>query len=532
MTMSNRSVAFVLAGLILGGLLAALDSTVASTALPTIIGDLGGLGQISWISTTYLLAAAAVVPIVGKLADMYGRKRWYLLGLVLFMGGSALCGLAQNMTQLILFRGLQGLGGGMLTPVAQTLAGDLFPGEKRVKIQGLLAGLFALASILGPKLGGFIVEHWDWRWVFYVNLPLGLLAFLMIWRSLTESIGTTARSIDYTGAASITIATVALLLGLDLGGDKYAWGSWQIIGLFATAAVSLIVCILAERRAEDPVLPLALYRDRVFAVCNSLSFIVGAGMTGSLIFIPLFMQGVVGTSANQAGSVLTPMMLSVVVGSIVGSRLLLKVTYRAQLLTGGLITAGGYYLLSTMTPDTSTGMVQLFMAVTGLGLGFIMPTLTLAVQNHFPAERRGVVTASVNFARSVGSSLGVTVFGILMNNRATGLLKEGLEGLTASLPAGAERLLAPMQQAAVTDPMSVFGLLLRPDMAAKLPAAIRDALFSNLQHALAQSLQFVFLCSLALAAVALVIMALIGSARMPRSAKGKGEAASTVTAAD
>ena len=519
MTMSNRSVAFVLLGLILGGLLAALDSTVASTALPTIIGDLGGLAQMSWVSTAYLLAAAAVVPIVGKLADMYGRKRWYLLGLVLFMGGSALCGLAQNMTQLILFRGLQGLGGGMLTPVAQTLAGDLFPGEKRVKIQGLMAGLFALASILGPKLGGLIVENLNWRWVFYMNLPLGVLAFLVIWRSLKETVGSVSRSIDYVGAATITIGTVALLLGLDMGGDKYPWGSWQVAGLFATAAVSFVIFALAERRAEDPILPLALYRDRLFAACNSLSFIVGAGMTGSLIFIPLFMQGVVGTGANQAGSALTPMMLAVIVGSIVGSRMLLKVTYRTQLLTGGLIMVSGYYLMSTMTADTTQRMVQIFMAVTGLGLGFVMPTLTVAVQNHFPAERRGVVTASVNFARSVGSSLGVTVFGILMNNRATALLQDGLTNLASNLPAGADKLLAPMQETAATNPMSLFALLLKPELVAKLPAPIREALFGNLKETLAQSLHFVFLCSAGLAVTALVVMVLMGSARMPRTEK-------------
>ncbi|HWI61358.1 MAG TPA: MDR family MFS transporter, partial [Symbiobacteriaceae bacterium] len=451
-------------GLMMGMLLSALDQTIASTAMPTIIGELGGMAHMTWVTTAYMLASTAIIPIVGKLADLYGRRRWYLLGMVVFIIGSALCGMAQTMTQLILFRGIQGLGGGMLMPIAQTIVGDLYPGKERAKMQGVFGAIFGVASILGPKLGGWIVDSMSWRWVFYINLPFGILALFIIGFALKESIGQEKRSVDWLGSLTVAAGTCLVLLGLTQGGQEYAWGSWQIVSMLAGGVALWALFAFIESRVAEPILPLDLLKNRVFTVANGVGLLMGLGMFGALVFIPMFMQGVVGVSASKAGSVMTPMMLSVIVSSILGGRLLMRIGYRTQLAAGMSIMAGGFYLMSTMGLTTTQGVATAYMIVVGIGLGLVMPTITIAVQNAFPASRRGVVTSATTFFRSIGSTLGVAILGVVMNNRAADLITEKMAPILAKVPAAAAPALAPLKATIDKDPQTLFGLLIRPDM--------------------------------------------------------------------
>jgi len=511
-TSKRRNV--IVFGLMMGMLLSALDQTIASTAMPTIIGELGGLSHMTWVTTAYMLASTAIIPIVGKLADLYGRRRWYLLGMAVFILGSALCGLAQSMTQLIIFRGIQGLGGGMLMPVAQTIVGDLFPGAQRAKMQGVFGAVFGLASILGPKMGGWIVDAASWRWVFYMNLPLGIMAAVVMFFALKETIGGERRSVDYLGSLSVAAGTCLVLLGLINGGDQWAWGSWQIVSLIGGGISCWLLFLWAESRAAEPILPLDLFRNRIFTVANAVTFLMGLGMFGAIIFIPLFMQGVVGVSASKAGSVMTPMMLSMIGSSILGGRLLLKIGYRAQLITGMGFMAGGFYLMSTMGVGTTQAVATSYMMVTGLGLGLVMPTVTIAVQNAFPASRRGVVTSATTFFRSIGGTLGITILGVVMNNRAADLLGLKLLPLFSKVPAQAAPMLAPFKAMMEKNPQDLFGLLLRPDLLNNVPEAMRAPVVQMLRESLAESLHTVFLVGLGLVCAGAVVALFIGSGKV------------------
>lgn len=500
----------VIVGLMLGMLLAALDQTIISTAMPTIIGELGGFDKLTWMHTSYLLASTAIVPAVGKLSDIYGRRLWYLIGIAVFIAGSILCGTADTMVQLIIFRGLQGLGGGMLMPISQTIIGDLFPGVQRAKIQGFMAGTFGFASIMGPKLGGWIVDFWNWRWAFWINLPLGILAAAVVARGLKETKGAGPRSIDYWGSITMTAGVSALLLALVEGGHRYAWSSPQILGLFTAAAALLVLFLWIESKAADPVIKLGLFRNRIFAVANAVVFLMGLGMFGSLVFIPLFMQGVIGVSASAAGTVLTPMMLGMIAASSVGGRLLYRVGYRAQLVSGMAIMAFGFFLMSTLDLTATLARATAYMVVTGLGLGLVLPTTLIAVQNTFPASQRGMVTSAVSFFRSIGGTLGVTVLGAVMNVRAKQEITARLADLPSNLPASLAPALEPIRQSAAGDPGALFGLLLKPELLAKVPEPARPALVNLLKASLAASLHTVFLAGLGLALLGLTVSFFIG----------------------
>lgn len=523
MTMTKNRRTVIIIGLMMGMLLGALDQTIASTAMPTIVGELGGLSHMTWVTTAYMLAATAIVPIVGKLADLYGRRRWYLIGMTTFIIGSALCGAAQSMTQLIIFRGIQGIGGGMLMPIAQTIIGDIFPGAARARMQGVFGAVFGLASILGPKLGGWMVDEWNWRWVFYINLPLGILAVIVMAFALKESVGQERRSVDYLGSLTMAAGTCLVLLGLVEGGSSYPWGSWQIVSMLGGGVALWVAFVLIEARAAEPILPLDLFQNRVFTVANAVVFLMGLGMFGALIFIPLFMQGVVGVSASDAGSVMTPMMLGMITASVLGGRLLLKIGYRTQLVAGMSIMAVGFYLMSTMGVGTTQSVATTFMVVTGLGLGFVMPTTTIAVQNAFPANRRGVVTSATSFFRSIGGTLGITILGVVMNNRASDLISSKMGPLMANLPATAAPALAPIKEMIDKDPQMMFGLLLRPEMLETVPPAMREPLVQILKESLASSLHTVFLVGLSLVGVGIVVSLFMGNARLTKEEAGKGE---------
>ncbi|HWI53260.1 MAG TPA: MDR family MFS transporter, partial [Symbiobacteriaceae bacterium] len=469
----------------------------------------------------YMLASTAIVPIVGKLADLYGRRRWYLLGMSVFIIGSALCGTAQTMTQLIIFRGIQGLGGGMLMPIAQTIVGDLYPGPERAKMQGVFGAIFGVASILGPKLGGWIVDSMSWRWVFYINLPFGILALIIIGFWLRESIGQERRSVDYLGSLTIAAGTCLVLLGLTQGGQQYAWGSWQIISMLGGGVALWALFVAIESRVAEPILPLDLLRNRVFAVANAVGLLMGLGMFGALVFIPMFMQGVVGVSASKAGSVMTPMMLSVITASILGGRLLLRIGYRTQLATGMVIMAVGFYFMSTMGVGTTQMTATIYMIAVGFGLGLVMPTITIAVQNAFPASRRGVVTSATTFFRSIGGTLGVATLGVVMNNRAADLITSKMAPIIAKVPAAAAPALAPLQAMIAKEPQTLFGLLLRPELLKQVPQALQAPLVQVLKESMAGALHTVFLVGLSLVCLGIAVSLFMGNARLTGE-KGDG----------
>jgi EmrB/QacA subfamily drug resistance transporter len=347
----NRRI--LIAGLLIAMLFAALDNTIVGTAMPRIVSELGGLGLMAWVTTAYMLSSTTIVPIAGKLADLFGRKLIYITGLLIFILGSALCGLSQTMHQLIWFRGLQGVGGGIMMPLAMIVIGDLFTGKQRARWQGVFGAVFSLASVIGPQVGGWLVDSINWRWVFYINLPVGVLAVILIAIGLKEERVKKRAKIDFAGIFTMMVGVVSLLLALTLGGKDYDWNSWQILGLLALSAVFLLAFVIVEAKVEEPILPLHFFKKRIFTVINGLAFLMSAGMFGTIMFVPLFMQGVVGMSATDSGTIMTPMMICAVITSVLGGRLVPKTGVRSLLLAGMAIMGIGFFLLSTMDVHTA-----------------------------------------------------------------------------------------------------------------------------------------------------------------------------------
>lgn len=515
---SNRSI--LLAGLILGMFFASLDQTVVGTAMPRIIGDLGGLDILAWVTTAYLLSSTTVVPIAGKLADLYGRRMIYVTGLFLFMLGSALCGTSNSMTELIIYRGLQGIGGGIMMPMAMTIVGDIFPPDKRGKWQGVIAALFGLSSIIGPTIGGWIVDSSTWRWVFYINLPVGVLAAVCIYLGLAgEKTRKDKVIIDYAGTVTLVVGVVSLLLGLSLGGKDYPWGSGQIIGLLGTAFVFLLAFVLVERRAEDPVLSLSLFKNRVFTITNIVGFMMGLGMFGAIMFLPLFLQGVVGVSATKSGNTMIPMMFAMMLTSILGGQLVTKIGLRTQLTAGMGFMAAGFFLLSTMTVSTTQLLAISYIVVLGLGMGLVMPTLTIALQSAFPPEQRGVVTSSSQFFRSIGGTLGVTLLGVVMNNRSIDLLQKDFFPVIQGIPGMRTGPLGSMLEKAHSNPQSLFNALLSPDTVKLIPGQLQQSLLPPLKLALSDSLHLVFLVAMGISLAGMAVSLLAGNSKVEVSGK-------------
>ncbi|MDF9408423.1 MFS transporter [Pelotomaculum isophthalicicum JI] len=513
---SKRNI--LLIGLILGMFFSSLDQTVVGTAMPRIIGDLGGLDILTWVTTAYMLSSTTIVPIAGKLADLYGRRMIYVTGLFVFMLGSALCGTSNNMTELIVYRGLQGVGGGIMMPMAMTVVGDIFPPEKRGKWQGVMGALFGLSSIVGPTIGGWIVDNSSWHWVFYVNLPVGILAAATIFIGLSgEKRLKDKVVIDYVGAGTLVVGVVSLLLGLSLGGKDYPWSSWQITGLFSAAFVFLLAFVLVEKKAEEPVFSLTLFRNRVFAVTNIVGFLMGLGMFGAIVFLPLFLQGVVGISATRSGNTMIPMMFAMVLTSILGGQLITKIGFRTQLAAGMSFIAAGFYLLSTMTVNTTQLGAISDIIVLGLGLGLVMPTLTIAVQSAFPLEQRGVVTSSSQFFRSIGGTLGVTLLGVVMNHSSIGLLQKDFFPVIKGIPGLQAGPLGSTLEKAYANPQGLYNVLLSPETIRSIPENLRQVLLPPLKATLADSLHVVFLVAMCIAILGIVVSLLIGNARVERA---------------
>ena len=422
----------IFSALVLVLLLAALDQTIVSTALPTIVGDLGGLEHLSWVVTAYLLAATIVAPLYGKLGDLYGRKRLLQTAIVLFLVGSALCGTAQDMVELIVFRALQGLGAGGLIVLTTAVVGDIVAPRERGRYQGLFGGVFGIATVAGPLLGGFFVDNFSWRWIFYVNLPIGAAALAVIATAFHAHQATLRHRIDYLGAVVFGAALSAIVLFTSLGGTTYAWGSTQMVALIVGGVVLLALFPFVEARAPEPILPLELFRNRVFSVTSAISLVMGLALFGAVTFVPLYLQVVKGHAPTESGLLMTPMMGGLLATSIVGGNLISKFgRYRPFPIAGTAIAALGLYLLSRLEVDTSTWHAAAYMVVLGLGLGLVIQVLVLAAQNAVDYRLLGVATSASTLFRQVGGSIGVSAFGAIFAN------KLGHE-LAQRLPRGAE----------------------------------------------------------------------------------------------
>jgi EmrB/QacA subfamily drug resistance transporter len=492
--LSRRELYLIIGALMIGLLLAALDQTIVSTALPTIVGDLGGLEHLSWVVTAYLLASTAATPLWGKLGDLYGRKRFFQAAIVIFLAGSVLAGLAQTMGMLIAFRAIQGLGGGGLIVGAQSIIGDVVSPRDRGRYQGLFGAVFGVSSVLGPLIGGLFVDHLSWRWVFYVNLPIGAIALAVTAVVLPAVGGGAKRVIDYLGTALVAAAATGLVLVTTLGGTSYDWDSPFIIVL-ALVSLGLVAAFLAaERRAVEPVIPLGLFRNRTFAAASAIGFVVGFAMFGAITFLPLFLQVVKGVDPTGSGVRLLPLMGGLLLTSIGSGQIIARWgRYKVFPVVGTALVTVGLLLLSRLNVTTSGWGIAGAMFVFGAGLGCVMQVLVIAVQSSVDYRNLGTATSSATFFRSIGGSFGTAIFGAIFSNVLVGNLRDRLAGVR--VPAG------------------LSGSSVSPDQLAGLPAAVRSGYIQGY----ADSLHTVFLVATPFALFAFLLTWLLPEIELRRT---------------
>lgn len=426
---SHAEIMVVMGALMLTLFLAALDQTIVSTALPKIAVDLNGLNKLSWVATSYLLASAIVTPIYGKLGDLYGRKKIFITSIVIFMVGSVLCGLSQTMDQLIAARAIQGLGGGGLMALVLAIIADVVPPRQRGRYQGYFGAVFGISSVGGPLLGGLLTDHLSWHWIFFVNIPLGLLALYAVSTRLHLPVRRSEHKIDYIGAALLSVAVVSLLLVTVWGGVEYAWGSATIIGLIISTLVFTGLFIVQERRAVEPIIPMGLFKNDIFVTSVLLSILSGIAMFASILYIPQYQQIVRGNTPTESGLLMLPLVLGLLTASMVSGRLITKTgRYKLMPIIGTLLLTLGLWLFSHITLTTSHVVLSIWMLVIGAGLGLFMQVATLAVQNSTQRKDLGTATSTVTFFRSIGSSLGGAVFGTILTSRLAHHINEALPG--------------------------------------------------------------------------------------------------------
>ncbi len=492
----------VIAGLLLGILMASMDSTIVSTAMGNIVGELGGMDKFVWVTSAYLVAEMAGMPIFGKLSDMYGRKKFFIFGAIVFMAGSALCGTADTITQLAAYRAVQGIGGGALVPIAFAIMYDAVPLEMRGKLGGAFGAVFGLSSIFGPLLGAYITDHIAWQWVFYINLPLGLLALVMVVSFYRESVEHSKQPIDWLGAGTLLGAVISLMFALELGGKEYAWNSPVILGLFAAFVVLTALFLLAERTAKEPIISFALFRKRLYAFSILCALFSGAAFIVASVYIPIFIQGVLGGSATNSGLVLLPMMVGSVITASMGGFLMAKFSYRSLMLPTLALLVLGIALVTTLTPDSTRLLVTLYMIMIGLGVGASFSVLSTAAIHGLAAQQRGSASATLNFLRSLGMTIGITTFGIIQSHyfssKLAGMITGG--GGSASAPA-----------LDIKDPHA----LLSQDTRALIPPDILSVITSGLSSSIVRT----FAWAVIPAVLALLAASFMGRQKMDASAE-------------
>jgi len=487
----RRRILLVMGALMTGMFLAALDQTIVSTALPTIVADLHGASHLSWVVTAYLLASTVSTPLWGKLGDLYGRKQFFQASIVIFLVGSALSGLAGSMIQLIAFRAVQGLGAGGLMVGAQAIVGDVVSPRQRGRYQGLFGAVFGLTTVIGPLIGGLFTENLSWRWVFYVNVPFGIIALLVTAAVLPRLTRTVHHVIDYAGTLLLAAAATAFILLTSTGGVSYAWASTPIIVMGVVGVVCVIAFVMVERRAVEPLLPMHLFKVRTFSTTSAVGFVVGFAMFGAIVFLPLFLQDVRGASPTTSGLELLPLMAGLLLTSIVSGQLISHWgRYKIFPVLGTAVMTIGLFLLNLVTLSTSTLVFSLYMFVLGIGIGAVMQVLVVAVQNAVPYETLGVATSGATFFRSIGGSFGTAVFGAIFTNVIAGRLRHYLAGVPV--------------------PPTLHSSSVSPEILARLPETIRH----GYQQAFASSLDTVFLVAVPIGAVAFLLALMIPDARL------------------
>ncbi|MER7164454.1 MDR family MFS transporter [Micromonospora sp. NPDC000207] len=492
--LNPRQIRLLMAGLMTGMLLAALDQTIVGTALPTIVGELGGIDHYSWVVTAYLLASTASTPLYGKMADLYGRRPVFLFSIVTFLVGSLLAGLSQNMTQLILTRGVQGIGAGGLMTLAFTIISDVVSPRERGRYQGLFGAVFGVSSVAGPLVGGYFAET-NWRWIFYINVPLAILAIAVCTRVL-RLVPFTRRehAVDWLGATLLVAGVSSLLLALSWGGNEYAWGSPAIVGLFVAGAVLAVLFVVRQARAAEPILPLRLFRSRTFSLANVAGFVLGLVMFGSIIFIPLYLQIVKGASPTRSGLLMLPMMVGIIGTSILTGRAMSRFgRFKWFPVAGSVVLVAGMLLFTRLQVDSSLGLAFGFMLIIGVGLGLCMQSLILGAQNAVDPRDLGAGTSSATFFRSLGGAFGVAILGAVLSARLGSALAERLPGAIAQLP--------PDQAAEVAGAGGTDISINAPETILALPDPVRAAV----QSAFVDSLHLVFLTAGLVAVVAVLV---------------------------